>query len=1545
MRYYCTYFDRHYLTRGLALLTSLRRHESSPYTLFVVCMDEITRAVLARLAIPGVRLIPLHEIERRDEALLAAKCSRSLVEYYWTMTPTIILRILERHREVDLLTYLDADLFFFSSPQPIFEELGRNSILIHEHRFSSCQAHLGAHNGRFNVGLLSFRRDARGLQALRWWRARCLEWCFAKYEQGKMGDQLYLEDWPTRFEGVTVLRHPGGGVGPWNHDQYRIDQDDNHLPWVNDVPAIFYHFHAFAQVDADVALPVKHPHYPLPWAALKLFFIPYLRTVDAMAQQVLAVFPQSIWHLSPEQPVTARHTVLVRRSRVEAMGTAWPSHERIMLDDEWECMCSNQVIGRPEPSDSPEPKPSRQMVATSIKRDSGVRPSDGSISNNWRVRMDQEMDNGNPSGLCTSLARLVQACSSLAATLAQSSSNPASLEHVLAHWVKAHGEDPLLAPLIDQLQRKDPRLLAFLPQRLQLALGYVTRPLQDLITWLGASNETTNLTYDLTQANSLHLAWTISLVTATPLSVIKGFLAELDQDATLKTHIEGKTVTSGRRLTSDTEARYGRRAGWYALVRALKPKVVVETGVDKGLGTCVLAAALLRNRAEGYEGRLYSTDIDPTAGFLFASPYDQVGQIIYGDSITTLKGMTEPIDIFIADSAHTAEYERGEYGTVHPVLAPQAVIVSDNAHVTQELAHFAEGTGRQFLYFREEPRAHFYPGAGMGIAYMPRVAPTVNTPPSAGPNKIDRHQLQSPVQPVLNASIGNLASGPLVSVLVSAYESEAFMQECLEDLVGQTIADQLEIIVVDAASPQNEGRIVKGFQERHHNIHYIRTPTRIGVYAAWNLALRLARGRYVTPFSTNDRLSPDAYERLVDTLDKKQDVALVYGDTYLTDLPHQTFARHHRIGVWHWPDYRYDELLRKCGVGPHPMWRREVHDDVGYFNEAYVALGDQEFWIRLGAHHRLLHIPVVTGLYWCSPEGLSNRAEIAGPEERRLRSIYVPSAKPGYPIPEVEAETKYDCSVIIPVWNRCELTRDCLTALAKTTEGLSWELIVVDNNSTDGTQEFLSTLDGDVRIIRNQENLGFAKACNQGAAAARGTYLVFLNNDTIPLKDWLRPLMSEVEEDPKVGIVGSKLLYQDGTVQHAGVVRDLEDRFPYHIYKNFPGDHRAVNQRREFQIVTAACMLIRRSLFEEVMGFDEDYVNGFEDADLCLKVRERGYTVVYQPRSVVIHLESQTPGRKAHEDANAARFLQRWSAQWWGADEDRHLYIDGYNLRRIVRNGQTGGDIMVGEEIKDGASWAHVAATQTAALMKDWESVRRELALSDEWPNDQFVLLWGAMVAGQLQESVCRAKFLSRYVLLVDAPSERVELIRILMGQKDLPGAEEHLCCLLSASPGHAEGLLLKGILHMQREQFGQAESAFGAALQEGADRKKCLMGMGMAALGRAYAQGAWERFLEVLVDNPDDADAIHWLLRAGTAQNRWADLMHQLSGYISRNPEDLAIRFALAGVLVRADQIKLARHEYEALRALAPTFDGLEELGEAIRRQETVLDMEVAHR
>ena len=185
-----------------------------------------------------------------------------------------------------------------------------------------------------------------------------------------------------------------------------------------------------------------------------------------------------------------------------------------------------------------------------------------------------------------------------------------------------------------------------------------------------------------------------------------------------------------------------------------------------------------------------------------------------------------------------------------------------------------------------------------------------------------------------------------------------------------------------------------------------------------------------------------------------------------------------------------------------------------------------------------------------------------------------------------------DCSIIIPVFNQVNYTKQCLEAVVKNTGEVNYEVIIIDNGSTDGTVDFLRCLEGDVKIIQNSQNLGFSKANNQGAKVAKGKYLVFLNNDTIALQGWLSEMINVIENDSQVGIVGSKLLYPDGTIQHAGVVMD--DSI-YHIYEGLPSNHFAVNKLREFPYVTGACLLIPRNLFSGLKGFDEGYLNGFED--------------------------------------------------------------------------------------------------------------------------------------------------------------------------------------------------------------------------------------------------------------------------------------------------------------------------------------------------------------
>jgi GT2 family glycosyltransferase len=192
--------------------------------------------------------------------------------------------------------------------------------------------------------------------------------------------------------------------------------------------------------------------------------------------------------------------------------------------------------------------------------------------------------------------------------------------------------------------------------------------------------------------------------------------------------------------------------------------------------------------------------------------------------------------------------------------------------------------------------------------------------------------------------------------------------------------------------------------------------------------------------------------------------------------------------------------------------------------------------------------------------------------------------------------------------------------------------------------------------VRHEQNVGFAGACNDGAAVATGEWLVFLNNDTLPQPGWLDALLRYASSRERIGLVGSKLLFPNGTIQHAGVVfaRDLR---ALHIYAGFPADHPAVNKSREFQVVTGACAVIRRALFDEVGGFDTGFVNGYEDLDLCLRLRQLGYEVHYCHESVLNHLESATRDQ-VFDQQNHKRFLERW-ADFVHQDDIQYYLEDG----------------------------------------------------------------------------------------------------------------------------------------------------------------------------------------------------------------------------------------------------------------------------------------------
>lgn len=272
---------------------------------------------------------------------------------------------------------------------------------------------------------------------------------------------------------------------------------------------------------------------------------------------------------------------------------------------------------------------------------------------------------------------------------------------------------------------------------------------------------------------------------------------------------------------------------------------------------------------------------------------------------------------------------------------------------------------------------------------------------------------------------------------------------------------------------------------------------------------------------------------------------------------------------------------------------------------------------------------------------------------------------------DINGIQNFESSIIIPVFNQWELTRACLKALAATIKDKSVEVIVVDNASTDVTPDacpFLGKqLFGDAfRYFRCTSNMNFGPASNIGATIAVGKYLIFLNNDTVPLPGWYQPLIDDFAKFPNIAATGPLLLYPKSepfghTVQHLGVFVS-----PFlkvgHLYEGIPADSPLAQKRRFFQIITGACLVIPRKLFIEVGLFDEEFINGFEDVDLCLRLWQHGYRMTVNPEARVIHHTSQTPGRHKHEEANSRYLFQKCQGMFT-PDWHVHLKNDGMRLR------------------------------------------------------------------------------------------------------------------------------------------------------------------------------------------------------------------------------------------------------------------------------------------
>jgi glycosyltransferase involved in cell wall biosynthesis len=307
----------------------------------------------------------------------------------------------------------------------------------------------------------------------------------------------------------------------------------------------------------------------------------------------------------------------------------------------------------------------------------------------------------------------------------------------------------------------------------------------------------------------------------------------------------------------------------------------------------------------------------------------------------------------------------------------------------------------------------------------------------------------------------SVSGTPLVTALVSTYNSERFLQGCLRDLEQQTIADRIEIVVVDSGSCENEAEVAMAFAEEFGNVIYERTDERETIYAAWNRGLARARGIYVTNANTDDRHRRDAYEVLSTLLDERPEVALVYADSAITEAPDESFESAHVVGVFRWPEFSNEVLFGESCVGPQPMWRRSLHERYGPFDGEFEVAGDYEWWLRIAKSEKLVHIPEVLGLYYLSEDTLGRRnPERTYAEVQRARERHWPIERGSLP----PYGTDYVDAVGVLGQERQRALRELREWIISLREAKEWHL-----QQTGRVQDEVIDLEREVTVLREAE--------------------------------------------------------------------------------------------------------------------------------------------------------------------------------------------------------------------------------------------------------------------------------------------------------------------------------------------------------------------------------------------------------------------------------------------------------------------------------------------
>lgn len=284
--FFCTLFNFDYFAKGILTVRSLL-DVCPDAQVYVLAMDDRTYNLLKEEKDNHIRAVSLDEFESHD--LLVAKSNRSGKEYCWTCGSAFIYFCMNNFHLPSCI-YIDADLFFYASPQILLTEIGNDDVMITEHRYTS-QFDVSRRSGKYCVQFMVFKNTPNGMRILKWWRDQCLDWCYDRFEDGKFGDQKYLDDWTDRFEGVHVMHYEGGGLAPWNVQQYELSEEYDHKLIARNkrtgecFDMVFYHFHHLRNYTLNNVNEFRMGPYPISCETKKFVYLPYIKRLIEIYKQ------------------------------------------------------------------------------------------------------------------------------------------------------------------------------------------------------------------------------------------------------------------------------------------------------------------------------------------------------------------------------------------------------------------------------------------------------------------------------------------------------------------------------------------------------------------------------------------------------------------------------------------------------------------------------------------------------------------------------------------------------------------------------------------------------------------------------------------------------------------------------------------------------------------------------------------------------------------------------------------------------------------------------------------------------------------------------------------------------------------------------------------------------------------------------------------------------------------------------------------------------------------------------------------------------------